>query len=246
MRHSDSHRLFTRSILWLPFLVATTTGAAAQQGEDGSTPAIWRIQSVPFEFRGDTVSYTCESFKKKVRAVLMSVGVHSSMIVQARCAPAAQAPFVRAPDSAKFGRESEGISSSAAFRMTALSTRISATIALAAPAIASEENIREATTFNTEQKLVARVNKEELPTQTEIPVFPAVWAAIELNGGGDAWFESSDCELLRQLSKQVFPKLGVQVTKTKLVCSASVTSKPSVAVRALVPMIRMRPPAESP
>ena len=237
MSHSDKRTVFAL-LISLSLLLAQN--AAAAEDENGSVSALWRIQSVPFEFRGEPVSYTCESFKKKVRAILIAVGVHPSLIVQARCAPAAQAPFLRAPDEAKFGRESESIASSPAMHTTKLSSRISAKIALAAPAIATDENIKEATTFNSERKLVAKVNDEALPTPSDIPLFPAVWAPIELNDTADTWLEAGDCELLRQLSRQVFPRIGVEVTKTKLVCSPSVISKPELEVRALVPMIRVK------
>src|SRR4051812_48931655 len=107
------------------FLLLLRLQSAAAQDENGSVPAMWRIQSLPFEFRGEPVSYTCESFKKKVRAILIAVGVHPSLIVQARCAPTVQAPFLRAPDEARYGRESETIASSPAMHTTKLSSRIS-------------------------------------------------------------------------------------------------------------------------
>jgi hypothetical protein len=124
--------------------------------------------------------------------------------------------------------------------MTRLSSRISAQIALAAPAIANERNIQDATTFDAQRQLVAKVNDEDLPSASSIQMFPAVWAPISLSDGVDTWLVASDCELLKQLSNQVFPKLGIEVTHSRLVCSASVTSKPLVEVRALVPMIALK------
>ena len=203
--------------------------------------AIWRLQRVQFEFRGEPVSYTCESFTRKVRAILTAVGVHPSLIVEARCAPSAQAPFVRAPDPANLGREGESISTSAGSHTTRLSTRISAAIALAAPAPATEEVVREQTTFTSKGELAARVNGAALPTASDIPIFPAAWAPISLTSESNIWLDASDCDLLRQLSKQVFPKIGVEVVYTKFVCSASVTSKPQVEVRALLPVVSSKP-----
>lgn len=231
--------------LLLLSIASSSTAAQVAAEENGAVPAIWKIQNVPFEFRGDTVSYTCESFRKKVRAILLEIGVHSSLIVTAQCAPAVQQPFLRAPDTIGYGREAEPLSASPSLHMTRLSTRISATLTLAAPAIANQRNVHEATTFNAQQQLVARVNEEDLPTPSSIPIFPAVWAPISLSDGADTWLEPSDCELLKQLSRQVFPKIGVEVTRTKLVCSASVTSRPSVEVRALVPLIDFRPTTEA-
>src|SRR3954453_23536691 len=169
------------ALISIALALCSIAPASVSAAEDGSVPAIWRIQSVPFEFRGEPVSYTCESFKRKVRAILIAVGVHPSLIVQAPCAPTARAPFLRGPDIATVGREAEPIGSSPAMHTTKLSSRISAKIALAAPAAATEQNIQEATTFNSQRRLVARVNEENLPTSSDIQLFPAVWAPIELD-----------------------------------------------------------------
>ena len=221
----------------LAITLSIITVTCAKADEVGSVAAIWRVQNLPFEFRGDNVAYTCEQFRKKVRAVLISVGAHPSVIVQARCSPATSAGFVRAPDASSPGRESEGLPARVPAK---LSTRIVASISLATPAIASEENVREATTFNSQRELVAKVNDEPLPTPATIPMFRAIWAPIALNNVADTSLEAGDCELLRQLSRQVFPKIGVEVTRSKLVCSPSVISKPSIEVRALVPMINIK------
>lgn len=203
-------------------LLASQSAWAA--ANDGSVPAIWRIQSVPFEFNSDSISYTCEAFKKKVSSILISVGVHPSLIVHARCVPVSPAPSLRVPDT----RFTSGLTS-----------RVFATLALASPVIANEENIREATTFSEERKLIARMNEEELPTAADIPKFAARWAAVSIDGAADALLDSRDCELLRQLSRQVFPRIGVEVIKSRLVCSPSVISKPEIDVRALMPTVQI-------
>ena len=241
MWHPRLVSLLTCGTALLLFVAGTAISASDRQpDENGAVPAIWKIQNVSFEFRGDTVSYTCESFKRKLRNILMEVGVHSSLIIQAQCAPAVQQPFLRAPDPGGAGREAEPLVASRALHMTRLSSRISTQIALAVPAIANERNIQYATTFDAQRQLVAKVNDEDLPTASNIQMFPAVWASISLSDGVDTWLVASDCELLKQLSSQVFPKLGIEVTHSRLVCSASVTSKPLVEVRALVPMIALK------
>jgi hypothetical protein len=238
MWHPRLVSLLTCGTALLLFVAGTAISASDRQpDENGAVPAIWKIQNVSFEFRGDTVSYTCESFKRKLRNILMEVGVHASLIIQAQCAPAVQQPFLRAPDPGGAGREAEPLVASRALHMTRLSSRISTQIALAVPAIANERNIQYATTFDAQRQLVAKVNDEDLPTASNIQMFPAVWAPISLSDGVDTWLVASDCELLKQLSSQVFPKLGIEVTHSRLVCSASVTSKPLVEVRALLPMI---------
>lgn len=228
-----------------------TSAAAAEDAtlgqltidESGAVQAIWLAQNVPFEFRGERVAYTCEAFKQKVRAVLMAVGVHSSLIVELRCGPVVPQASGRPRTGSRFSDEPES-APVVPTRLSGMSSRISTRIALAAPAIASEENIREATTFDAQERLLAKTRGEELPTASTIPVFPAVWAPIELNSKSDPWMEADDCELLRQLSQQVLPKIGVQVTR-KLMCSAQKISRPSLEVKALVPMFTGARPAET-
>ena len=65
-------------------------------------------------------------------------------------------------------------------------SRVFATLALASPVIANEENIKEATTFSEERRLIARINQEQLPTPAGIPMFAAVWASIAIDGSPDA------------------------------------------------------------
>jgi hypothetical protein len=120
------------------------------------------------------------------------------------------------------------------------SARISTRIALAAPAIASEQSIRDATTFDAQQRLLAKVRKEDLPTPSTIAIFPAVWSSIQLNGKTHPWLEPDDCELLRQLSQQVLPTIGIRI-KRKLICSGAKISRPSLNVEALVPLSNSPP-----
>ncbi|MFL6548117.1 MAG: hypothetical protein ACJ8OJ_05445 [Povalibacter sp.] len=242
MWHSAAQTLFMRAGVSIFMIMAAATeslavdadGDAAEQ-EVRAVQAIWLVQNVPFEFRGDTIAYECESFKKKVRAVLIAVGVHSSMIVEARCPPARLAPTVVTRRKSMFAGEIETATISPGLQNSRTSSRISARIALASPAIANEQNIRNATTFDTQEQLVARTKGEELPTPSSIPVFPAIWAPIELSSRSDPWLQAVDCELLRQLSTQVLPRIGVEIPR-KLRCPASTASKTTLEVKALLPI----------
>ncbi|HKE95163.1 MAG TPA: hypothetical protein VKB34_12705 [Povalibacter sp.] len=222
---------------------ATATDGEANE-EGGSVHAIYLAQNVPFDFRSDTVSYTCESFKKKVRTVLIAVGVHPSLIVELRCTVSMGEPLSRPRTKSRFAGEAEPVRAQPTVRTSGSSSHISTRIALASPVIASEQNIRDATTFDAQRRLLAKVKEEELPTPSTIPIFSAVWAPIRLNSIADTWLEAEDCQLLRQLAQQVFPRLGVEVTHL-LVCSGSVISRPPLEVKALMPMVERRPTAQS-
>lgn len=242
MQHSHRPTLFKRAsasalLMLSAFACAMAAeNAAVELGDLGDRPAvhaIWLSRNVPFTFRSERTAYTCEGFKEKVHGVLVAVGVHASLIVELRCGPVVRQSIGRRAPS-NFKGEIESPAASPTF-IDGTSSRISTRIALAAPAIANEQNIREATTFDAEQRLVAKMTQAELPTPSTIPIFPAVRKSIQVNGKTAPWLGADDCELLRQLSQQVLPVLGIEVTR-KVICSGAKLSKPSLRVEALVPL----------
>jgi hypothetical protein len=253
MQYPHRQALLTRAgaslLLMMCALAHAVPAEDAATGPDSiDTPhtsnAIWLSQNVPFKFRGDKVAYTCQSFKEKVRAVLLAVGVHESLIVELRCDSAVPVMQTtgRRPSPTLIKGEVENTPTGPT-HISGTSARIATRIALVAPTVANEKTIREATTFDAQEHLLATMRKEVLPTPSTIPIFPAVWTAIQVNGKNNPWLEPDDCELLRQLSQQVLPAIGIKVTR-KVICSGAKISKPSLNVVALVPLHNL--PATAP
>lgn len=213
---------------------AAVEGAA---GADGSaTHAIWLVQNLPFKFRSDRTAYTCPVFKEKVRGVLLEVGVHPSLVIHLKCDSTQPAPqaLTRGRNRARWTGEVESTPATPTY-LSGTSSHITARISLAAPAVANEQNIRHATTFDAEQQLLASMKSEALPTPSTITVFAAAWTPVLVKSRGDFRLEADDCDLLRQLSQQVFPAIGVKVMR-KVNCSVAKISKPSVDIQALMPI----------
>jgi len=103
-------------------------------------------------------------------------------------------------------------------------------ILVATPVPATEENVRAATTFDAKDELLAQLRQVALPTPTDIERFPARWRTRRLS------LARGDCDLLRGMHEQVFPKLEVRVTsKAKLNCGGGTTmSRPNVQYEALI------------
>lgn len=113
--------------------------------------------------------------------------------------------------------------------------RISVKIALATPVPATEENIRIATSFDATERLVARVKQIHLPSATDIERFAARWERFTLSRIRDVTFTGGDCDLLRGLNEQVFPKLAVRV-QNKMTCHGfNMRVRPNVQLEALLP-----------
>jgi hypothetical protein len=111
-------------------------------------------------------------------------------------------------------------------------------IAMQSPVIASEENIRELTTHDSKDELVARVNGGQLPGAADLERFPAVWKKVSFARDRDMRLERGDCELVQQLRRQILPRMSVQVVKDNISCSSAFgnITAPRLTVSALVPV----------
>lgn len=168
--------------------------------------AIWHVQSLLLEYNSTHTHYACDSLERKVRNILQAVGAHDSISVRTRCMG------------------------------TGPLNQLSVEISLATPVPASEENIRAATTFTPRDELLARIRKESLPIPTDIPRFVATWQTLELSRERQLRLDAGDCDLLRNMDQQIFPKIGVRLTSENLHCSASATRvRPKFELQALIP-----------
>lgn len=111
-------------------------------------------------------------------------------------------------------------------------------ISMQSPVVASEENIRELTTHDSKDELVARVNGEQLPTANDLERFPAVWKKVSFARDRYMRLERGDCELVQQLRRQILPRMSVQIVTDKTSgCSSAFgnVGSPRLTVSALVP-----------
>jgi len=111
-------------------------------------------------------------------------------------------------------------------------------IAMQSPVVATEENIRELTTHDSKDELVARVNGEQLPAANDLERFPAVWKKVSFARDRDMRLERGDCELVQQLRRQILPRMAVRIVTDKTSsCSSAFgnVGSPRLTVSALVP-----------
>jgi hypothetical protein len=110
-------------------------------------------------------------------------------------------------------------------------------ILLQSPVIASEDNLRELTTHDAKDDLVARVNGEKLPSAADMPRFAAVWKTVSFARDPRMRLDRGDCELVQQLRRQILPRMSVQIVKDNVRCSSSMGNigPPRLTVSALVP-----------
>jgi hypothetical protein len=110
-------------------------------------------------------------------------------------------------------------------------------ITLESPVEATPENVQALTTYDSTQKLVARVRNERLDRAEELPRFPATWKTVSMRDK-PLRLGPSDCELLEQLRRDVFPQMSIRIERDRLHCSVAFGNigQPQLRVAALVAM----------
>lgn len=109
-------------------------------------------------------------------------------------------------------------------------------IALESPVEATPENIRELTTYDATDELLARVRGQHLATAEDVQRFPAVWKTVSFNHSREMKLAPGDCELVLQLRRHILPRMSVQIVRDGVRCSQfGNISRPQLTVSALVP-----------
>lgn len=171
------------------------------------TQAIWRIQEFDFYFRAERGRFHSCSSLRTKISGILEAVGAGSVLVNISCS------------------------------RDALVNNAFAHIAAATPMHASPENVAQATTFDTEQQMVARLREIPLPTPETIERFPAEWRKITVTKVAGIRLGPEDCDLLHDLHKQVLPHIpSVRVVRASFACSSSELSaaRPILVVEALV------------
>jgi hypothetical protein len=201
--------LSSRRSRWFAFaaLAGAVFGAVVAHAADDTIVAIWRIERIAFTYHSSTVRYSCGNLQRRIAEILQAVGAHSAIGVDLGC---------RSGDLVRYAN----------VRLT-----------LAVPVEATEENVRAATTFDTQDELVARLRQTQLPSANDIERFPASWRTVALTRTPPLSLGPGDCDLLRAMRDDVFPRLRVRVISSGLHCGggASTRIQPRIQVNALMP-----------
>lgn len=109
-------------------------------------------------------------------------------------------------------------------------------ITLESPVEATESNIAVVTQHTSTDALVAKVRSEALPTPENIERFPAEWKTVSMSRDRALKLEPGDCELVKQLRRDVFPRMSIRIVRDNLKCSVAFGNlgQPQLSVAALV------------
>jgi hypothetical protein len=192
------------------FAFVASIGAAfsvATATDDAPIAAIWQIQRIDFVYNSTTVRYSCGNLQRRIAAILQAVGANASMGVELGCNSGELVRYANVH------------------------------LTLAMPVEATEENVRAATTFGTRDELVARLHQSQLPSASDIVRFPATWRTVALTRSPPLSLGPGDCDLLRAMRDDVFPRLHVRVVSSGLRCGGGADTRitPRIHVNALIP-----------
>ena len=186
------HRRFRPLVLGFAALLVCASARSETKREavsDAPTEAIWRIQEFDFHFRAQKGRYHSCSSLHSKITGFMEAIGAGSVIVHIGC------------------------------DRNTLVEHAFARIATAMPIQATPENVRAATTFDTEAQMVARLRQARLPTAETVERFPAEWREVAVRSIHGVRLEPADCDLLHDLHEQILPHLmTVRVVRANLSC----------------------------
>jgi hypothetical protein len=206
---SGGTMLSSRRNRWfaLTALAGAVLNCVGARAADDTIAAIWQIEQIEFVYHSSTVRYSCGNLQRRIAAILQAVGAHSSVGVELGC------------------------------RSGDLVRHANVRLTLAVPVEATEENVRVATDFDTRDELVARLRQKQLPSANDIARFPASWRTVALARSPPLSLGPGDCDLLRAMRDDVFPRLRVRVVSSGLHCGGGANTRitPRIQVNALMP-----------
>jgi hypothetical protein len=152
-----------------------------------STPvqAVWVERRQSFTYFGDTTYYSCDGLRNKVRYILKQLGARD-LEVSGNCM-----------ESGSYGVEAmPGVRIKAYFAREA-----------------TPELLQQIADGAAERELIARVKGRGDASDDAAAQFPAAWQRVELEGVRHGRIANGDCELLRQLARQVLEPAGIRVLR---------------------------------
>lgn len=214
-RFAEDSAMSVRSNL-ISALAVASLGAVvppASAADEVSAPppvqALWKEQKIAFRYQSFTTFYTCSGLESKLKRILLALGARRDTTVRARGC----------------------ISSNDIDRMPL------AEINAISPVEATPEALAELDKSRSTRELAARVRGDSKQAEIAALQFPAQWREVSLSRARLS-LEAGDCELVRQLLKDVLPKLAVKVVREDVRCAPNQPSliPPTVVVEALFPL----------
>jgi hypothetical protein len=239
----------------LKLLSAASVLLAGTALADGTITAVYKVQELSFQYRLPRYSQPCHDLQARVANILLAVGARDDIKVDVRNCDAymigdddmmdpmpgrSSDPFDRADP---FERSNDPFNrSSSTFRNPANERRQSALIRvrLQMPVEMTPAVMKEVEKDKSRRELISRVTRNPGAAMNDPILFEAQRQEVTLSAK-TVRLKPEDCELLEQMSSQVFRKLNVKVTRRTASCGPRDSSRipPQMDVEALLPTGRI-------
>jgi hypothetical protein len=206
------------------------------------TNAIWKDQEITFTYRSRDNIYSCGALSSRVESLMRAVGAEQeSLEVQVSSCDDFFFGSIEEPPLLNQPRSPADQLRARNFRRSRDAQFSQVRIRLRSPIPATPEALAELEKTRPYRELLGRVTGSSATVQEAASQFPARRQPVSLSTRA-LDLEPEECELLEQMIAEVFPKVGVTVTKKSMSCFPPRVSalRPRIEVEAL---IRTPPPA---
>ena len=225
--------------MMIPWLALSSALAQQAAAPVQSTTALWKEQEITFAYSSRTSIYSCGALESRVESMLRAVGADQVKVSATGCSNflfssdlPSQRPGASTSVEQRFARRNQ-------FSQTAF-----VRIRFRSPIEATPDAIAELEKSKGYRELLGRVTGSSAAIQEAASQFPAQRQRVTLSNR-TLRLEAEECELVEQMAGEVFPKLGVKVTKQAISCFPRQVSllTPRLEVEALIKTPESKPDA---
>ena len=177
----------------LSCLLALQTAHADEAAPAETVRALWQVQEIYFPYFGLTTNYSCDALRDKMRDFLKQLGA----------------------------REDVAVSPAGCVELSAPEKHPSVRVVLAHPVEATDANKQAIAQDPRRAELLEQLQrKSKVPVAPANEPFDAVRRKVVLNTKESSYVTASgDCELLDQMRRTMFGKLGIKVIDNQVSCT---------------------------
>ncbi len=218
--------------------------AAAEAGKDQPITAVYKAHELSFQYRGTSQLYTCPELEQRVALIMIGVGARDDVKVNARNCNFGFMPEEEMSIDPTFGRDrmddrwggSGRLRQPTRGREQATSIRIEAMF----PVEVTPKVLEELDKDKSRRELVSRVTGNAAAAFNDPILFEAQRQEVTLSHRTTR-LRGEDCDLLEQMSQQVFRRLNVRVVRRSFNCQGASNIPPQITVESLLPTGRLKP-----
>ena len=233
----------------LALLAAGSPALGAEAGAQEPITAVYKAHEISFQYRGTSRQYTCPELEQRVAIILIGVGARDDIKVSARNCNFNLMPEEEVSFDPTFGRDRNGSSDrwsgSSRLRQPVSGREQSTTVRveLMWPVEVTQKVLDELEKDKSRRELVSRVTGNAAAAFNDPVIFAAQRQEVTLSHR-TARLQGEDCDLLEQMSQQVFRKLNVRVVRRSFNCEGASRIPPQITVESLLPTGALRPMPE--